>query len=256
MKLFTGRKMFADNSDDDTGSSDSDTEQPTSSNIPKLPADFQAFSCTPVLTENEDATQDSADFFVLDTGAADESLKEKASKTNATEDKSNNPAGKHKAPKTFEDRQIEAVLAKSLIQPGYEQRYNEGAKSQSKKAIKRHNKAEKEKTKGSSWFGLPATELTEDIKRDLEVIQMRDSLDTKTHYKSNDRPVLPKYFQVGRILEHKADFYNSRVSMKNRKKSIVDELLADANFQRQNKRRYDDIKAKEAMTRRGAFQHK
>ncbi len=44
---------------------------------------------------------------------------------------------------------------------------------------------------------MPATELTDERKRDLELVRMRNSIDSKTHYKSNDnRNVLPKYFQV------------------------------------------------------------
>lgn len=56
--------------------------------------------------------------------------------------------------------------------------------------------AEREKTKGIEWYDLPATEMTEERRRDLELVQMRDALDSKTHYRRNDRDVLPKYFQV------------------------------------------------------------
>lgn len=55
---------------------------------------------------------------------------------------------------------------------------------------------EHEKTKGKKWYGLPATELTEEVKHDLEVLQMRSVLDPKHFYKKNDLKVLPKYFQV------------------------------------------------------------
>lgn len=65
-----------------------------------------------------------------------------------------------------------------------------------KRAQKRERKAEQEKTSGANWFNLPATEMTEERRRDLEILQMRDALDPKRHYKSNDRTVLPKYFQV------------------------------------------------------------
>lgn len=55
---------------------------------------------------------------------------------------------------------------------------------------------EHEKTKGKKWYGLPATELTAEVKHDLEVLQMRSVLDPKHFYKKNDLKVLPKYFQV------------------------------------------------------------
>ena len=54
-----------------------------------------------------------------------------------------------------------------------------------------------EKTKGQDWFDLPATELTEEKQRDLEIIRMRDAIDPKTHYRKEDtNQKLPKYFQV------------------------------------------------------------
>jgi len=43
---------------------------------------------------------------------------------------------------------------------------------------------------------MPATELTDELKNDLEVLQMRSVLDPKHFYKKNDLKVLPKYFQV------------------------------------------------------------
>lgn len=43
---------------------------------------------------------------------------------------------------------------------------------------------------------MPASELTDERKRDLEVLMMRDALDPKLHYKKPDREVFPKYFQV------------------------------------------------------------
>ena len=53
---------------------------------------------------------------------------------------------------------------------------------------------------GDQWFNLPATEVTEEIKNDLEVLQMRGALDPKRFYKKNSNKELPKYFQVGRYV--------------------------------------------------------
>jgi hypothetical protein len=107
--------------------------------------------------------------------------------------------------------------------------------------LKRRRRAEREKTKGSDWFNMPATELTEERQRDLEIMQIRDALDPKSRYRSDDRSVLPKYFQVGTVVEHATDFYHSRIPRKERKQTIVDELLADADFQKRSKRKYEDI---------------
>lgn len=100
---------------------------------------------------------------------------------------------------------------------------------------------EASKTKGAKWFNMPATELTDEVQRDLEIIQMRSVLDPKHFYKKNDLKALPKYFQVGKVLSSPLDHYNERGAKTNKKRTIVDELMADAQFQRFNKRKYTEI---------------
>ncbi|XP_037047625.1 deoxynucleotidyltransferase terminal-interacting protein 2 isoform X2 [Bradysia coprophila] len=109
-----------------------------------------------------------------------------------------------------------------------------------KQRIKR-GKAERSKTKGKNWFNLPATEVTDEIKNDLEVIQMRSVLDPQHFYKKNDLKVLPKFFQVGKVLPSPLDYYNERDSRKSKRKTLVDELMDDAAFQRFNKRKYAEV---------------
>ncbi|KAH6920701.1 hypothetical protein HPB50_028311 [Hyalomma asiaticum] len=91
---------------------------------------------------------------------------------------------------------------------------------------------ERSKTKGPAWFGLPAPEMTDELKHDLEVLRMRHVLDPKRFYKKNDLKDLPKYFQVGTVMDSPADFYHARVPKKDRKRTMVEELLADAEFKR------------------------
>merc|ERR1711936_1381103 len=52
-----------------------------------------------------------------------------------------------------------------------------------KKALAKQKKAEREKTKGSDWYDMKAPEMTDEVKRDLEVLQMRNALDPKRFYK-------------------------------------------------------------------------
>ena len=59
-----------------------------------------------------------------------------------------------------------------------------------------HFQIEREKTKGSKWFDMPAQELTTERKNDFLVYQMRKSLDPKRFYKTNDAVGIPKYYQV------------------------------------------------------------
>ncbi|XP_012279219.1 deoxynucleotidyltransferase terminal-interacting protein 2 [Orussus abietinus] len=136
---------------------------------------------------------------------------------------------------------IEKILEKSAIKPGFEQlecvpRYDE-----SMKRLRAQRRREREKTKGKAWFNLPATEVTEEVKRDLEIIQMRSVLDPKRFYKKNDLKVIPKYFQIGKVVDSPLDYYNGRLTKKERKRTIVDELMADAEFSKYNKRKYKEI---------------
>ncbi|KAH7727141.1 Protein Y49F6B.2 [Aphelenchoides avenae] len=147
-------------------------------------------------------------------------------------------------------------MKRAAIQPGFDQKSHSEVAPKSFRGAKRQRKAEREKTKGTEWYDLPATEMTEERRRDLELVQMRDALDSKTHYRRNDRDVLPKYFQIGKVIETKADYYSSRVVKKQRKRTMVEELLADHEVVAKNKRRYDKIMAREAITKRGAFQRK
>ena len=112
----------------------------------------------------------------------------------------------------------------------------------SKRVKKKLNKQKQEETAGDKWFGMPATELTEELKNDIKVLQMRDALDPKRHYKRNNELAkkTPKYFHVGKIIAPPADFYNS-LTRKQRKQTIVDELLADAEWQRRQKAKFTQI---------------
>lgn len=106
-----------------------------------------------------------------------------------------------------------------------------------KKAEKRHRQAEREKDAGQDWFGMAKPELTDERKHDLELLKMRKVLDTKTFYKKNDIQQLPKYFEVGTVVDNATDFYSDRIPKKQRKQTLVDELLADEQFKKVNKKK-------------------
>lgn len=109
-------------------------------------------------------------------------------------------------------------------------------------------KAEASKTKGKNWFNMPATEVTDELRQDLEIIQMRSVLNPTHFYKKNDLKTLPKFFQVGTVLPSPLDKYNDRGQRVSKKKSLVDELLEDAEFQRFNKRKYQEAMAEKKNT--------
>ncbi|XP_036969939.1 deoxynucleotidyltransferase terminal-interacting protein 2 [Acanthopagrus latus] len=138
------------------------------------------------------------------------------------------------------------VMKKSVIGPDFEKKDAVPPYSESKKAVKLKHRVEREKSTGDAWFNMKAPEITEELKGDLKVLKMRGSLDPKRFYKKNDRDGFPKYFQVGTVVDNPVDFYHSRVPKKGRKRTMVEELLADAEFRQKNKKKYQQIVAEKA----------
>ncbi|XP_044055083.1 deoxynucleotidyltransferase terminal-interacting protein 2 [Siniperca chuatsi] len=133
------------------------------------------------------------------------------------------------------------VMKKSVIGPDFEKKDAVPPYSESKKALKMKHRVERAKSTGDGWFNMKAPEITQELKGDLQVLKMRGSMDPKRFYKKNDRDGFPKYFQVGTVVDSAVDFYHSRVPKKDRKRTMVEELLADAEFRHNNKKKYQHI---------------
>ncbi|XP_014889993.1 deoxynucleotidyltransferase terminal-interacting protein 2 [Poecilia latipinna] len=150
-----------------------------------------------------------------------------------------------------EKKSLGEAMKKSVIVPDFEKKDAVPPYSESKQALKLKHRAERAKSTGDGWFGMKAPELTQELKGDLQVLKMRGSLDPKRFYKKNDRDGFPKYFQVGTVMDSPVDFYHSRVPKKERKRTMVEELLHDAEFRQKNKRKYQQIIAAKAAQRAG-----
>ncbi|KAL4912283.1 Fcf2 pre-rRNA processing-domain-containing protein [Aspergillus aurantiobrunneus] len=97
-------------------------------------------------------------------------------------------------------------------------------------------------TAGADWFDLPKTELTPDLKRDLQLLRMRSILDPKRHYKKeNGKAQLPKYSEVGTIIEGPTEFFSGRISKRDRKKTFVEEALVLEKETKRFETRYNDV---------------
>ncbi|TFK05644.1 integrin beta-4 [Platysternon megacephalum] len=164
-------------------------------------------------------------------------------------------AGKQKAGssaiKQLKGEKKEELLKKSIITPDFEKKDCVPPFRESIHQIKKQRKAEREKTTGDGWFGMKAPEMTNELKNDLKALKMRASMDPKHFYKKNDRDGLPKYFQVGTVVDSPIDFYHARIPKKQRKRTIVEELLADSEFRRYNKRKYQEIMTEKAALAAG-----
>nr|DAD34603.1 TPA_asm: hypothetical protein HUJ06_005243 [Nelumbo nucifera] len=56
-------------------------------------------------------------------------------------------------------------------------------------------------TAGKNWFEMPAPTITPEIKKDLQILKLRNVMDPKRHYKKGDlkSKALPKYFQASSL---------------------------------------------------------
>ena len=100
----------------------------------------------------------------------------------------------------------------------------------------------KKATAGEQWFNLPRTDLTPELKRDLQLLKMRNVLDPHRHYKKDNgklRP--PEYSQVGTIVEGPTEYYSARLSNKDRKRTFVEEVLAGEQSNGRFSKKYGDV---------------
>ncbi|KAF9306745.1 hypothetical protein BGZ74_003922 [Mortierella antarctica] len=102
---------------------------------------------------------------------------------------------------------------------------------------------EREKTTGKGWFDLPQQVMTPELKRDLQILKLRNVLDPKRFYKREEKgkPKFPKYFQVGTIIEGNTEFYSSRLTKKERATTITGEVMKDEVGRDYYKRKFDEI---------------
>ncbi|ELK06354.1 Deoxynucleotidyltransferase terminal-interacting protein 2 [Pteropus alecto] len=151
----------------------------------------------------------------------------------------------------IQEKKKNEFLQKAIITPDFEKKDCVPPYRESKYQLQKKRRKERQKTAGDGWFGMKAPELTDELKNDLKALKMRASMDPKRFYKKNDRDGFPKYFQIGTIVDNPADFYHSRIPKKQRKKTIVEELLADSEFRRYNRRKYSEIMAEKAANAAG-----
>ena len=100
---------------------------------------------------------------------------------------------------------------------------------------------------------MPRTNLTPELKTDIRLLQMRSVLDPHRHYKKTSGAFIPEYSQVGTIIEGPTEYLTSRLPNKERKRTFVEEVLADENSTRRFKSKYDDVQASKTSGRKAFY---
>lgn len=115
------------------------------------------------------------------------------------------------------------------------------------------NKGPKD-TLGADWFNLPRTNLTPELKRDLQALRMRDvaAMGKQFFKKDARKDLIPEYSQVGTIIAGATDGVNSRLTRKEKKRTIVEEILSSENVGKL-KSKYQDIQEKKRSGKKGHY---
>ncbi|KAI9463801.1 Fcf2 pre-rRNA processing-domain-containing protein [Russula earlei] len=132
-----------------------------------------------------------------------------------------------------------------------------------KPLTKKEKKALKERTAGPKWFDLPApTEA--DLPRaykEYEALRLRNQLDPKRFYRKDPgegRGIkgLPKHFAIGTIVPTSTPFggpSGDNLPRSARKRTIVDELVDDAEARHYSKRKFNELQSSRAAKGRGTL---
>lgn len=112
----------------------------------------------------------------------------------------------------------------------------------------------KKATAGEQWFDMPKTDLTPELKRDLQLLKMRNVLDPHRHYrKDGGKMQAPEYSQVGTIVEGPTEFFTGRIENKKRKRTFVEEVLAGEQETGRFKKKYGELQNKKTSGKKAFY---
>lgn len=87
--------------------------------------------------------------------------------------------------------------------------------------------------------------------QDAKMLLMRNYLDPKRFYKGLDS--LASDFQIGTVIEGRMDFVNGRLPRRERKRTFVDEILADRGVRSYTKKRFTKIQEANKSGRKSQY---
>jgi len=159
---------------------------------------------------------------------------------------------------SFLDGDLDGVSAGPLKVPLAGREHHEAINRQywpKRMALGAANKHEREtaprETAGSEWFHMPKPAMTPELEKDMAVLRMRQHLEKGRHYKSLGwKSKAPEYFQVGVVVDSQHDYYSGRLTRRDRREHIKDELLASAEVKAQTRKRFHEIQEKSQSGRK------
>ncbi|KAJ1970246.1 hypothetical protein IWQ62_000073 [Dispira parvispora] len=102
--------------------------------------------------------------------------------------------------------------------------------------------SEEARKKTQEWFTMATPTLTPELKQDLQLLSLRGALDqTRFHKRDKKRLTIPTEFQMGTVIEAPHEFYSARLTQKERKSTVVDQIMADTKVKSYLKRKLDEV---------------
>jgi len=95
-------------------------------------------------------------------------------------------------------------------------------------------------TAGDGWFGMVPTAVTDSVRADVAILRNRTYLDPKRFYKKADAVDLRRV-QVGTVIEGANEYYSHRLTQKERRQNLAEEVMADGDVARYAKRQFGKI---------------
>ena len=99
----------------------------------------------------------------------------------------------------------------------------------------------KGKPTNDKWWELPEQEITPEVRRELEIIKMRNYLNPKRFYKANDSKKLPSRFQFGTIVSGAFEGSGATLTRAERRETIAGEVMADRHVRKYARRVFNSV---------------
>ncbi|KAK0319862.1 dTDP-fucopyranose mutase [Friedmanniomyces endolithicus] len=162
--------------------------------------------------------------------------------------------GKVEKPYISSKGDVATVDAKRLLEEKQRKQANTVRNVEDPVTAKKTALEAKKATAGTRWFNLPRTDLTPQLKRDLQLFKMRNVLDPHRHYKKDGGKMqAPEYSQVGTIIEGPTEFFSGRIENKQRKKTFVEEVLAGEQETGRFKRKYGELQGRKTSGKKAFY---
>ncbi|KAK0292027.1 dTDP-fucopyranose mutase [Friedmanniomyces endolithicus] len=162
--------------------------------------------------------------------------------------------GKVEKPYISSKGDVATVDAKRLLEEKQRKQANTVRNVEDPVTAKKTALEAKKATAGTRWFNLPRTDLTPQLKRDLQLLKMRNVLDPHRHYKKDGGKMqAPEYSQVGTIIEGPTEFFSGRIENKQRKKTFVEEVLAGEQETGRFKRKYGELQGRKTSGKKAFY---